>query len=279
MLMGMTVWICRGCGIEHPDTAAPPAHCVICSDDRQYVPGGVQEWITHDRVGPHEVTFAELEPGLTGIVVTPRIGIGHRPLLLQTPDGQILWEPSGYLDPAMVARVRAAGPLRAVAASHPHLIGAAVSWAQEFGVPLYVNAADRRWVCRPDPLIRFWEAQAELLPGVTLHRTGGHFPGSAVLHWAGGAQGRGVLLVGDTLMVAADLATVSFMRSFPNLIPLPERLVRGIQAALEPLAFDRIYGGFDRSVVNGGAKAAVAFSADRYVGWLRDEIQDPDEPL
>ena len=275
----MTVWICRGCGIEHPDTPRPPDRCVICTDDRQYVPGGVQEWTTQaELAGRYEADFHELEDGLIGVTVTPRFGIGHRPLLVRTPDGSILWEPAGYVDDVMIARVRSEGDLVAVAASHPHLVGAAVSWAREFGVPFYVNAADRRWVCRPDPMVRFWDERAELLPGVTLIRAGGHFPGSAVLHWSAGADGRGVLLVGDTLMVAADLATVSFMRSYPNLIPLPERLVRGIQAALQPLAFDRIYGGFDGSVVAAAAKAAVDFSAARYLGWLRDEMRDPDEP-
>ena len=32
------------------------------------------------------------------------------------------------------------------------------------------------------------------------------------------------------------------MYSYPNLIPLPAAAVRGIAAALEPFAFERIYG-------------------------------------
>ena len=53
-----------------------------------------------------------------------------------------------------------------------------------------------------------------------------------------------MLLVGDTLMIGPSGHTVSFMRSYPNLLPLSERLVRQIVAAMEPLAYDRIYGAF-----------------------------------
>jgi hypothetical protein len=31
----------------------------------------------------------------------------------------------------------------------------------------------------------------EVLPGVALSQPGGHFPGSAIVHWAPGAEGRG----------------------------------------------------------------------------------------
>ena len=56
------------------------------------------------------------------------------------------------------------------------------------------------------------------LPGVVLHRIGGHFPGSAVVHFVG-ADGRGVVLSGDTVAGTPDEHWVSFMRSFPNKIP------------------------------------------------------------
>ncbi|WP_188941010.1 hydrolase [Nakamurella endophytica] len=275
----MTVWICRTCGVEQADTTAPPERCPICSDDRQYVGPGGQRWTCTDELVAegHRGLFEPLEPGLTAVRVEPRVGIGQRGLLLRTSEGSLLWEPPGHLDRDMVARVRAGGGLTAVAASHPHLVGAAVSWAREFGVPFFFAEHDRRWLRRPDPLVRWWSGRAEPVPGLHLVQCGGHFPGSAVLHWAAGADGRGALLVGDTVMVDADLATVSFMRSYPNLIPLPERLVRQIAGRLGELRFDRIYGGFHGSVVDRGGAAAVRYSADRYIGWLRDEITDPDE--
>lgn len=99
-----------------------------------------------------------------------------------------------------------------------------VEWSRAFGgVPIHLPRADARWVMRPDPAIRFWEGRLDLLPGITLVQCGGHFEGSSVLHWSQGAEGRGVLLVGDTIQVVSDRRFVSFMRSYPNLIPLPLR--------------------------------------------------------
>jgi glyoxylase-like metal-dependent hydrolase (beta-lactamase superfamily II) len=275
----MTIWICATCGIEHADTAMPPEHCEICEDDRQYVPRSGQRWTSQselavDRVG----SVTELEPELYAVRVQPRVGIGQRGLLVRTPGGNLLWEPPGYLDDALVGQVRDLGGVAAISASHPHLVGAAVSWSEAFDhVPFYVNAYDRRWIRRPDPAVTLWSGTQPVLPGITLVQCGGHFPGSSVAHWTAGAAGLGALLTGDTLFVNTNFDAVSFMRSYPNLLPLPERLVRQIVHQIAPLAFDRLYGGFDEQVLSTGARQDVASSAERYIGWLRDEIRDPFE--
>jgi hypothetical protein len=92
-----------------------------------------------------------------------------------------------------------------------------------------------------------------------------------VLHWAAGADGRGALLCGDIIYVVGDRRYVSFMRSYPNLIPLPASAVRRIVQAVEPYAFDRIYSAWWGSVVANDAQAAVQRSAERYIGAIRDE--------
>ena len=74
---------------------------------------------------------------------------------------------------------------------------------------------------------------------VTLHRAGGHFTGSTVLHWHNGAEGRGVLLTSDTMHVTYDRKHVTFMRSYPNYIPLAPDVVDQIVQTVEPLDFDR----------------------------------------
>lgn len=51
-----------------------------------------------------------------------------------------------------------------------------------------------------------------------------------------------MILSGDILQVVQDRRWVSFMYSYPNLIPLPNSKVRRIVAAVEPFEFDRIYG-------------------------------------
>ena len=70
---------------------------------------------------------------------------------------------------------------------------------------------------------------------------GGHFNGGTVLHWADWSEGRGVLLSGDILQVVPS-GHVSFMWSYPNLIPLSAAKVQRMAEILEPFAFDAVYG-------------------------------------
>lgn len=280
----MSLWICLTCGAEHPDTRRPPDGCAICLDDRQWVPPEGQRWSTaSDLEVGRTFSIEELEPDLFAVTVTPEVGIGQRTLVVRTPHGNVLWEPSAYISAELVVAVEALGPVAAVAASHPHLAGACVSWShmlsarQQDEVPILWNAHDRRWVQRPDPAYVFWADRHQPAEGVALVRAGGHFAGSCVLHWPAGADGRGVLLVGDTLMVGPSGHTVSFMRSYPNQLPLSARLVRQIVAALEPLDYDRIHGAFAGRMIERDAPAVVRTSAERYIGWLTDTIRDPDE--
>jgi glyoxylase-like metal-dependent hydrolase (beta-lactamase superfamily II) len=149
-----------------------------------------------------------------------------------------------------------------------------VEWSHAFDAPIYLPRADAQWIMRPDPAVRLWEDRLEIADGVTLVQCGGHFEGSAVLHWAAGAEGRGALLVGDTVQVVRDRRFVSFMRSYPNLIPLPATTVMRIAEILEPLPFDRVYGGWWDLVVEASAAEAVQASARRYVAWL-ERMQSP----
>ncbi len=276
----MTLWLCATCGLEHADTSEPPTICAICSDERQYLPPGGQRWTTLETLQKdHSGTVTELEPGLHAITITPKTGIGHQPLLVVTPAGNVLWDAPGYIDDALVSKIQALGGIDVITSSHPHLTGLSVTWSHAFGnIPVWYNAHDERWIRRPDDVIRLWRDSREVLPGITLVECGGHFAGSAVLHWRDGAEGRGAILTGDTIRVVADRVTTTFMRSYPNSIPLSERSVRKIVAAVEPWPFDRIYGGFRGEILDRDAKERNRYSADRYVGWIHDEIQDPDEP-
>ena len=145
-------------------------------------------------------------------------------------------------------------------------------WAAAFDAPVHLHENDREWVMRPDPHLSFWQSETlNLGGGLTLLRLGGHFPGGTVLHWADGAEGRGVLLSGDIVQVAADTSRVSFMWSYPNMLPLSAKTVRRIAETLEPWGFDRLYGAFDGKTVSHDAKNVVMRSAARYVGLLQGE--------
>ena len=271
----MPNWICATCGNHYPDTEHPPTSCVICSDERQWVPPSGQRWTTHDELARdgRQAEFWEEEPGLTGIGVSPSVGIGQRALLVRTGRGNLLWDPPGFVDEDAIQWVRAAGGLVAVTASHPHFYGAQATWARAFGAEVLVPEADAGWVTQPDPAIRTWAGRLDLLPGVTLVQCGGHFPGSAVVHWAAGAGGAGALLTGDTIMVTPGEDRLSFIWSAPNRLPLPEPLIRGILDAVRPFRFDRIYGGWEPAIWS-GARQTLETSAERYIQFLRGEAPD-----
>ncbi|HEX8203996.1 MAG TPA: MBL fold metallo-hydrolase [Isosphaeraceae bacterium] len=264
----MPHFICTTCGTQHEETQAPPHRCAICEDERQYVGWGGQQWTTLDQLrADHTNQIRAEEPNLTGIGTTPKFGIGQRALLIQTPGGNVLWDCIARIDEATIEAVRDRGGLAAIAISHPHYYASMVEWSRAFGgVPIYLHAADRRWVMRPDPAIIFWEGEALALhDGLTLIRCGGHFEGGTVLHWPAGADGTGVLLCGDILQVGMDRRHVSFLYSYPNYIPLPAGAVRRVIAAVDPYAYDRIYGFMFDLVIQAGARAAVRRSAERYL--------------
>jgi len=248
-----------------------PATCAICEDERQYIPPGGQQWTTLKQLRDegHRIEVRDLEIGLTGLGAEPKVGIGQRALLVQTESGNFLWDCFGFVDQEGISAVRERGGIHGIAMSHPHFYGVCVEWSQAFGgAPIYIPEADRQWVMRPDPAIKYWQGTLEPLAGMTLIQTGGHFEGSAVLHWEDGAEGRGVLLTGDSITVAADRRFVSFMRSYPNVIPLSARVLGQIVNSVEPYAFDRIYGGWWDRVIDSDGKAAIRRSADRYIRWI-----------
>jgi glyoxylase-like metal-dependent hydrolase (beta-lactamase superfamily II) len=125
---------------------------------------------------------------------------------------------------------------------------------------------------RPDPSIRFWDGEIfALTGGLTLIHCGGHFAGGTVLHWAEGSNRHGALLSGDILTVVSDRRYVSFMYSYPNLIPLPADKVQKIASAVESYEFDRIYGAWWERVVMQNGKQSVQRSAQRYIAALKAE--------
>lgn len=265
----MANWICATCGMQYADTPAPPDSCPICQDERQYVGWHGQQWTTvAELAAEHSVVIREEEPGLSGIGVEPSIMIGQRALLVQTPGGNVMWDCLPLIDDAAVARVRQLGGLSVICLSHPHFYAAMVEWAEAFDARILLPRADQQWIQRRSERIELFDDEAEPVPGLTLARIGGHFDGAAVLHWPAGADGRGALLTGDTITVVQDRDWVSFMWSYPNLIPLDEVTVERIAGQVERFAFDRVYGGWwGRVVVTDGGRA-VRRSADRYVARL-----------
>lgn len=263
----MIAYICVTCGVQQAPSPTPPAGCPICEDFRQYVPPEGQRWTTLEELRTaRRQEVRELEPGLHGIGVEPALGIGQRALLVRTEHGNLLWDCTPLLDPDAV---RGLGGVAAIAISHPHFYSTMADWSREFAAPVWLPRADAAFRLRGDLEIVDWEGAAEPLPGLRVLQAGGHFPGNAVLHWPAGAGGRGALFTGDTVSVAGDRRWVSFMLSYPNLIPLGPGALNRLLGALEPLEYDRLYSSWWDKVVAAGAKAAVQRSGARYLEAIR----------
>jgi glyoxylase-like metal-dependent hydrolase (beta-lactamase superfamily II) len=261
----MSNYICITCGVQFSESNEPPATCAICNDERQFVGFDGQQWTTLEAVrAKHHNVIRDEEPGVKSIVTEPRFGIGQRALAIEN---EVLWDCVTLPDDA---GLEAARGVKAMALSHPHYYSAIVEWSRALGkIPVYLHEADRQWVMRPDPCIEFWSGDVhQLAEGLTLVRCGGHFEGGSVLHWAAGAEGRGALLTGDIIQVVPDRRWVSFMYSYPNLVPLPARTVRDIVARVEPYPFDRLYGAWTSFTVATDAKGAVRRSAERYIAAI-----------
>lgn len=267
----MIVHICTTCGAHFPPASQQPAACPICVDERQYIGAGGQRWTNPAAMRrTHRNAWRSYEPDLLGIGTEPAFAISQRALLVRTPQGNILWDCIAFLDEATITLVRALGGIAAIAISHPHYYSAMADWAEAFDCPVWLHAADRAHVTRPFERLRFWSGPTHALaPGITLINAPGHYDGGTMLHWASGAEGQGALLSGDIIQVVPDRRFVSFMYSYPNLVPVNAATVRAIEAAVAPFAFDRIYGAWWDRVILGDAKQVVARSAARYIAAIR----------
>jgi glyoxylase-like metal-dependent hydrolase (beta-lactamase superfamily II) len=259
--------ICVACGTQFPDAPEPPPACPICADPRQYVPPEGQRWTTLAELRATHANAVRREGELVGIGSEPKFAIGQRALLVPYGASNLLWDCVSLFDEASAAEIERRGGLAAIAISHPHYYSSMAEWAEHFGCPIHLHAADAEWIMRPDPAIAAWDGDTlELDHGVTLIRGGGHFRGATMLHRPG------MLLSGDVIQVIPDRSHVAFMWSYPNLVPLPEETVRAVAGSVEPFEFDAIYGAWWGTVVAPGAKDVVRRSAERYARALREPL-------
>jgi glyoxylase-like metal-dependent hydrolase (beta-lactamase superfamily II) len=269
----MEAFICRRCGVQYAPTAQPPAHCPICEDERECVAWDGQQWTTLAELQAEgrRNHFVEEEPDLVSIDTRPSVAIGQRALLVRTPHGNVMWDCVSLMDDASIQRVRDLGGLAAIAISHPHFYASNAAWSRAFNdCPVYIHRADAEWVQYPHPAVNLWDGDTlQILPGLTLIHTGGHFEGSQLLHWGAGCAGRGAILTGDTITVVMDRRYVSFMYSYPNLIPLGERAIRQILESVRPFPYERVYGGWNGRIIRVDGADAVERSAERYLRFIR----------
>lgn len=266
---------CVTCAVEFGfDRSNLPDRCPICSDERQYVPATGQAWVAQAELAEStEVRVEQLGPNQWG-VTAEGVGIGQTMQVVRTDGGVLLWDPVGFVDATTVDFIRSLGPTLAIVASHPHMYGAQVTWSRALDdAPVLIHSADRAWVQRPDPVQREWNGRLRLAGGLELMTVGGHFPGSAIVHWAQAADGAGIVLAGDTVMVNPDRRTVAFLRSYPNKIPLSGAVTERIAGEFANLRFKQIWSNFGNVITN-RADELVQDAARRHIAWVRGDFDD-----
>src|ERR1700744_11987 len=109
-------WLCRTCGVEH---SVASGVCAICADERQWVPSDGQLWATLDQLvgeGMRSV-LCDIEEGLVALGSAPALGIGQLGKLVCSDAGNVLWDPSGFVDDA-AARGRRPSPAPRTVSAH-----------------------------------------------------------------------------------------------------------------------------------------------------------------
>jgi hypothetical protein len=268
--MSDQAFICSTCGVQYSPRPQPPSRCAICTDERQYVGVGGQQWTTHDVLVAERRARFETVAGIECIGIEPGFAIDQRAFVIKGRHGNVLWECVSCVDDAIVERIKALGGLSAIAISHPHFYATMAEWSRAFGgIPIVLHADDREWVTYPVANIEYWRGERMTLDeGITLVRCGEHFAGSSVLHARDAADGRGALFSSDALQVVADRKHVSFMYSYPNLIPLSAGAVMRVWDAVKDFEFENVHGYTWHRDILGDGKAIVGESVERYLAAL-----------
>ncbi|MBL6938096.1 MAG: MBL fold metallo-hydrolase [Alphaproteobacteria bacterium] len=263
----MIAWLCETCGTQYAPSEHTPERCVICTDERQYVGWRGQRWTTMAALASGHAVRMEQDDGLLGIGLSPSFAINQRAIVVPARGARILWECTSLVTPQAVAQIQQGGAIDAIAISHPHFYSAMVEWSDALGgVPILLHEADADWIMRPSPKIQLWSGDEHVLaPGLTLLRCGGHFPGSTALHWNDANRPAGALLPGDAMQVRQDRSGVSFLYSYPNMIPMHPRDIAHMRSLLTGRALADVYGfTWNRNIIGNG-RAAVDRSFDRYL--------------
>ena len=260
--MPLSPYACSNCGHWQQYFSVPP-HCPICSDVRNDLPEDGWDFRTPEQLAPTLRHHSrEVIPGVWEFWTTPRFGLDSHGWLLLEPAGNVAFEAAPFYDAGTLDVIARLGGIATLAASHPHGYGALWQLQQRFAPPLLIQKDDLQWT-KAFRVTHPWDERHEILPGLVLHHTGGHYEGHAVLHDAR----RGAVFVGDALKLDLDeagrLVALSCHKAYHKQIPLSPDEARRYRAVFEDLDFDIVFTPFECAV--GVPKAAVLELLDRMI--------------
>jgi hypothetical protein len=257
--------ICTTCGTQYPPDQQVPELCTICNDDRQYIGDNGQKWTSMEVLkNNYSTRISKLNDQIAALKMQPDFSLANRALLVQSPEGNILWDCMPLPDQQTVDYINSIGGLKAIAFSHPHYYSTMNEWAALFNCPIYIHELDSEWIMYPTPSVKLWNGDSlPLWDGIKIVHTSGHFPGSCVL-WMPSLTGEGTLLCGDSVYLSRSKRHLSVMYSYPNLILLSKRDFATFDHKTSALKFDTLYGAFDNQDLEGNAMDVFNTSMQRY---------------
>ncbi len=244
LLPDLPAYACTNCGHWQRWPAPGPLTCPVCADVRNALPEHGFEFVTDKQAD--ELVTGSWRPapvdGVTEFGTEPRFGLDSRGWVIETDIGLVGFECAPWYTAEMLAELRRMaqekGGFPVLASSHVHGYGALWQLQQELEPRVVcVNVHDLVWT---KAFRVTWPADdvLALAPGLTLHRTGGHFPGHSVLH----DSRRGVLFCGDSLKVdlspGGDPVALSAHKAFHAQIPLSHGELREMLAVVAELDFE-----------------------------------------
>lgn len=246
LLPALPAFACTHCGHWQRWPAPGPQVCPVCADVRNALPENGFEFVTPAQVEAMVTGFCRptAVAGVTEFGTEPRFGLDSRGWVIESDAGLVGFECAPWYTADMLTQLRrmaeANGGFEILASSHVHGYGALWQLQQELEPrTVCVGVHDLEWT---KAFRVTWPADdvLELAPDLTLHRTGGHFPGHSVLH----DRRRGVLFCGDSLKVdvneRGEAVSLSAHKAFHAQIPLSHGELRQHLTVVGALEFDTV---------------------------------------
>lgn len=237
--MPLRPYACVNCGYWQRWFAAPPS-CPVCTDVRNALPEDGWEFLPAVEVAAgRQARWSEVAPGVTGYWCEPQLGLGTTGWVLEGDAGPVGWEGAGYYPSAALAHLRARGGLVALAASHVHGYGALWQLQDELAPPVLAICVDDLPWTKAFRVTWPIDDRHLLAPGLVMYRSGGHFPGHAVLH----DERRKILFAGDLIKVdleGDEPVGLSCHKAYHAQIPLSHAELRQARDLVVRLDFEAV---------------------------------------
>ncbi|MDQ1633730.1 MAG: hypothetical protein QOJ32_539 [Frankiaceae bacterium] len=248
---GTVSYACTNCGHwQRWFPSGPPPTCPVCVDVRNALPVGGFEFRSAKEVADRLTSsWSAAADGVTQFSCSPDFGLAGSGWVIETDDGLVGFEAAPFYDEAALAELRSRGGVVSLGSSHVHGYGALWQLQDELAPPVvFVGVDDLIWT---KAFVVTWPTDEvfRVAPGLTLHRTGGHFAGHSVLH----DERRGYLFCGDSLKVdlgpAGEAVGLSAHKAFHAQIPLSHGEIRFYRSVVERLDFSRVFTPFETAEV------------------------------